>query len=126
MRQSRAWFSRVLLLAFVLRALIPAGFMPGLPDGPDGAPALVICTAHGLKLAVAGEAAQPDGGGAAKHAGEPCVFSGTPPLAAADGPAGEPLLTHLVTAAATPARDITLPPVRAGPAVGSRAPPVVL
>lgn len=115
------WLVRLLLVASLVRALIPAGFMPDF-SGADGLK-LVICTASGNQLVDLDETGQPSE--TRSHASEPCAFSGigvvalpvidfvdfVPPAAVAD--------------LFVPASTFGLPPVRAGPTLGSRAPPFV-
>jgi len=70
----RTWIPALLLLAVLLRGLVPAGWMPAL--GMDG-PQLVICTTNGLVAAPAdmfasGEDHAPPA--SADHS--PCAFAG--------------------------------------------------
>ena len=123
LRRVRVWLGHALLVAFVLRALIPAGFMPEFSD-PDGrAIKIVICTAHGTKLVTADEDAAADTNTIAKHASDPCAFAPITVLAAPESlVASISLSERQVPGTARNARQI-LPPARAGPANGSRAPP---
>ena len=124
LRRVRAWLGHALALAVVLRALIPAGFMPVFGDQDGGGLKIVICTAHGTKLVPADHDRRADNGAVEKHTSEPCAFvpmaAFTPPdVIVAPAPSGydEPLLTLHAA--------IALPPARAGPANGSRAPPAL-
>ena len=123
LRRVRVWLGHALLVAFVLKALIPAGFMPDF-SGADGGPfKIVICTANGTKIVDADVDGTPHDGSVAKHMGEPCSLGS---LAAFTPP-------DLLATVASPATDaaslaplqlsVSLPPARAGPANGSRAPP---
>lgn len=124
LRCVRAWLSHALLVAFLFKALIPAGFMPEFSGGDGGTFKIVICTAQGPKVVTAHEDGTPDT--AAKHMGEPCALSG---LAALTLPA-------MVATVALPGPAsrvsgplplaVSLPPVRAGPAHGPRAPPFLV
>jgi hypothetical protein len=115
------WLGHALLAAFVLKALIPAGFMPDF-SGLDGQSfKIVICTANGSKLVDAGD--DGSGGTVAKHAGDPCALATLAALAAPDVATsitynGLPVSNRMAIAPAA-----VLPPVRAGPAHSPRAPP---
>jgi hypothetical protein len=115
------WLGHALLVAFVLKALIPAGFMPDF-SGQDGQSfKIVICTANGSKLVDAGD--DGSGGSAAKHAGDPCALGTLAALAAPDV-ATSVAYSGLIDAARDEiAPAAVLPPVRAGPAHSPRAPP---
>jgi hypothetical protein len=71
-----AWraFSSVLLLVFLLRAAIPAGFMPARGDGQGGMPGMTFCIA-GLPAGVS----QSPTSGKSETPAEPqalhCIFS---------------------------------------------------
>lgn len=124
MRGVRVWLGHALLFAFVLKALIPAGFMPEF-SGPDGGSfKIVICTANGTKILDADADGTPHDGSLAKHMGEPCALGSLTALTLPDmlatvaGPtiATQSLLPFELA--------VSLPPARAGPANGSRAPPL--
>lgn len=121
LRRVRVWLGQALLAAFVLKALIPAGFMPDF-SGHDGQSfKIVICTANGTKLVDAGD--DGSGGTAAKHAGEPCALGSVaaltvPDVATTVAYAGPDDTSHTIIR-----RAAVLPPVRAGPAHAPRAPP---
>jgi len=123
MRQN--WLSKALLVMLVLRALIPAGYMPdfGASSGKTG---IVICSANGSWTLDLDRLAQTSDPASQHQQTEPCAFSG---LAQAYVPViGPPevlpetkfLLVQFIVASQT-----ILPPVRAGPAHGSRAPPSI-
>lgn len=121
MRRVRVWLGHALLVAFVLKALIPAGFMPDF-SGQDGQSfKIVICTANGSKLV------DVDGGGSggpvAKHAGEPCSLGALAALAAPDFSTTPAYTAQLDASRAGLLIAVVLPPVRAGPAHSPRAPP---
>lgn len=120
----RGWVSHLLLMALFLRALIPSGFMPSF-GGPDGMVSVVICSAAGSKLVTLDADGKPIPDKPAKHSTELCAFASH---AAIGAPvvAGNLLATGDYGAAAPfIPRVVILPPTRAGPAVGSRAPPQV-
>lgn len=111
-----------LLVAFVLvlRSLMPAGYMP--VQTANGI-SIVICTSKGSKAVTVdadGKIVDDHGGG---QVFEPCAFSGLGviALAAVDAPLHAPDVTE---ATGRFALSFGLPPIRAGPALGSRAPPL--
>jgi hypothetical protein len=112
MRNFRSVTVQLALAAMLLRALLPAGWMP---SAEAGAP-LVICTMHGA-MQIAPEPAKH------KAAGEICPFA----AAAALAPAGKPpalALPQAIQAFATPLADRTVAalPARREPQ-SPRAPP---
>jgi hypothetical protein len=123
LRRVRVWLGHALLVAFVLKALIPAGFMPDFSGADGGSFKIVICTANGTKIVDADVDGTPHDGPVAKHMGEPCALGSLAVLT----------LPDLLATVASPATDaaslaplqlsVSLPPARAGPANGSRAPP---
>jgi hypothetical protein len=120
---ARRWIVRLLLFAFALRALIPVGFMPDLAAARNGNFQVVICTVQGMMTV------EVDGNGkivpekTGAKAGEHCVFSvlGTLLLPTFDGNVA--LTGRRIVAAEIPSLAVDLPPVRAGPQLGSRGPP---
>jgi hypothetical protein len=123
LRGVRVWLGHALLVAFLLKALIPAGFMPEFSGADGGSFKIVICTANGTKIVDAGIDGTPHDGSLAKHMGEPCALGSLAALTLPDmlatvaSPSIEaPSLAPLHLA-------VSLPPARAGPANGSRAPP---
>ncbi len=128
------WLSQLLLTAMVLRALIPVGYMPDLPAAANGIFKVVICTTDGAKtiavdrnglLAPTEYPGNDHPSDQGDHRDHPCAFSGIFAVAdrASDALAVQPAVYAI--AAVSPRDTRTLPPVRAGPAVGSRAPPHV-
>ncbi len=133
-RDLKRWMASVLVVLSLLRALIPLGFMPDLTSAALGDFKLVICTTSGLHVLEAGtgstlpepETNQPDRQSDGQPAGhdQPCAFAVVFADATTmqdyavlkpDVPAGRPVLPH----------QTALPPARAGPALGSRAPPTL-
>lgn len=120
----RQWLSHLVLFVFLLRSLIPVGFMPDFQGASAGAFRIVICTSYGqqsVDLDANGHKL-PSKPGSSSH--QPCAFSIS---AVSDLP-----WTAVVIAQSTIAILVTqgsvfevLPPARAGPAVGSRAPPSI-
>lgn len=119
---SRQWLSHMLLVIMSLRVLVPAGFMLDLSSAADGTLKLIICTASG-SFTTTSDASDPDGNDPAASYDLPCAPAAahavlTPDLVA--------VLDRTVMAATAPSGPRVaglLPPARAGPAHGSRAPP---
>ncbi len=120
----RGWLAHLLLSLFVLRALVPVGYMPDFSAVAQGVFKVVICSASGAKtLTVDADGHEVPSKSDLSH-DQPCAFAGltkfaTPVLATVvvDPPAIAP---QPVVSAHAELR----PPVRAGPALGSRAPPL--
>ena len=121
----RRWLSHLALFVFIARSLVPVGFMPDFTSGKDGAFRIVICTGYGTQTVDldANGHKLPAKPGASHH--QPCAFSASSavadlPLVAMPVEDREfaSVLAHAVIF------DV-LPPARAGPAVGSRAPPQI-
>ncbi len=119
------WLCHLLALCFVVRALIPPGYMPDMAAASKQPLKLVICTAQGLKtIAAPGRGAAPNGD-RDSHDGADCAF------ATLSAVAQMPLISGAVQPLQI-AIPRTLPfamigprePVRrSGPSFGSRAPP---
>lgn len=123
-RTPRTWIAHALLLAFVCRALVPAGFMPDFGALTKGVFKVVICSAGGSKVVALDADGKPAHTSGA-HASQPCAFSG---LAAVAAPDLGPDLHHPAFAQTAIAKANTataLPPARAGPVLGSRGPPLL-
>lgn len=117
----------VLGLVLIVRSMVPVGFMLA-PTAVDGSLALMICTGagplDGAALAdVDSSPTKPGKPGAGSH--DLCAFA--PAFALAVPAEGAYLLAPvaLVGRAELPSVADRLPPARAGPSLGSRAPPVV-
>lgn len=120
--------TRTLLLLFVLRALIPAGYMPSTQALGEGHIEVVLCTSNGLRTIVL------------DADGKPAEPANHHPDAASDCPFGAVTTKAFLAPdsefnAAEPARaesfvfnlhDLALQPPAQGPPLGSRAPPVIL
>ncbi|WP_441709754.1 hypothetical protein [Hyphomicrobium sp. 2TAF46] len=119
----RRWLSHLVLFVFIARSFIPVGFMPDFAGASAGAFRIVICTGYGpqiLDLDVNGHKLPPKSGGS-HH--QPCAFSASNAVADlyATGITVAPS-DNAVVVARHRIFD-TLPPVRAGPHLGSRGPP---
>jgi hypothetical protein len=119
----RGWVVRLLLFSIALRALIPLGYMPDVSAASKGVFKVVICTSTGTLLVDLDGDGLPVKHNDQEHHDAPCAFSGL-------GHIGLPVVEFLalqpliLTAAAIEfASTPHLPPARAGPAHGSRAPP---
>lgn len=80
MAQIRAFKPLILLLCivFLLRGIVPAGYMPDFESAKSGGFKITLCTAEGPKQITLESHALPDGkpdSGAKKHA-SPCAFAG--------------------------------------------------
>ena len=124
LRRGRVWLGHAFLMAFMLRALIPAGFMPEFTKS-DGSFKIVICTANGSKVIDAGLDDNTHGGTVAKHMGDPCAMSGATALVLPDATAMVALPNLYPATVSARGSPVTLPPVRAGPAHAPRAPPTL-
>jgi len=124
-RGARGWIVRLLAFAFVLRALIPVGFMPDLAAARDGNFRVIICTVHGMMTAEVDDTGRIVPEKTDAKAAQQCVFSvlGTLLLPSYDG--GVTLSGERLVAAVIAPLAVDLPPVRAGPQLGSRGPPTV-
>lgn len=124
LRRVRVWLGHALLVAFVLRALIPAGFMPDF-SGRDGQSfKIVICTSTGTKLIDSDDFGDDtNNGSSAKHMGDPCALGGLAVSLLPGLTATVDLPRVLDTTVGGLALAVVLPPARAGPAHSPRAPP---
>lgn len=120
------WLSQLLLVMLFVRALIPTGYMPDFGSSTPGKIGIVICSAHGTRTVFVDGAAPIHTPASQSDLTEPCAFSG---LAQAFIPlTGLPEVVpadDAVPVQITSARRFTVPPVRAGPVLGSRAPPSI-
>lgn len=119
-----AWIVHVLLLAFALRALVPAGYMPDFGALSKGVYKVVICTSAGSKSITvdADGHSVPDNSGA--HGDQPCAFSGLAAKALPNPQSIAIALPLLREADQFEVLSVVLPPARAGPVLGSRGPPL--
>jgi hypothetical protein len=118
---SRRWLAAFAVLALLVQALLPQGYMVSATSGAP--PSLVICTGHGpLVLNV-------DHGAPAKPAKSshdaPCIFAGHGPLvAAAPTLLLRALTVSFVERAVTRARDLLPGRGLAAPPPPSQGPPL--
>lgn len=125
---AKGWMIRLLLAVVVLRALIPVGFMPDFGAAANGVFKVVICTASGTQLVALDADGQPIKGvpssdQKAQHHDEPCAFAGLVTVAAAPIDTPHIIIPQRDAGVTIVAADVTLPPARAGPPLGSRGPP---
>jgi hypothetical protein len=116
--------SHLLLVAFVARALVPAGYMPDFSARSDAGLKIIICTAAGAKTLLLDESGTPSPSPDSNYPDQPCAFAG---LAAVALPALLPLTNAIEfePVAFAPHAIADRPPARAGPALGSRGPPLI-
>ncbi len=120
------WLGQLLFACILLRALIPQGFMPDFSASADGAFKMVICSASGSKVIAFDADGNPADTPQTAHLDQPCAFFGLCPFGLNSVAAAE-LPTPMALAMAHPLQSrFVLPPARAGPALGSRAPPLRL
>jgi hypothetical protein len=129
MRHQKSGFARMLaavaLLAMVVRALVPAGYMFA-PDRGGDVLTVTLCSGHGAVAAVidlqtgavvdADAAPDDQSPGKSSNANAPCVFASVATLAAPEAP-----VTVTVALQMAPAE--TIASVRAAPGRGLAAPP---
>jgi hypothetical protein len=121
-----AWSANgIFVLAVLLRALIPAGFMPVWSEKASGLPGLVICTAQGSKVIAdpAGEQEHPSDKTTSDHEFCPILAS---PIALPPISLGFEFAAAYGDSAAWPHFEFTTPPARAGPHLSIRGPPVIV
>jgi len=117
------WLSHLLIIMVVLKSLVPVGYMPDFSKGFT-ASTLVICSASGPKIIDWSQIGDPTG----EHQSTPSDDSVCPFAAWSDNGLVKPDHQGLpslefATVWSTAVPSAVLPPARAGPAVGSRAPP---
>jgi len=120
---------RVALALFVLRALVPLGFMPDFSAKGQGGISLAFCTVGGAKTRLVDLAESPEkneSGKLGEHSRGECSFavSASPALPATRSV----VLTQEPSNAASVAKasSVVAPASPRGPPLGSRAPPVLL
>lgn len=121
----RGWIARLLLAAFVVRALIPAGYMPDFSAAADGVLKIVICSASGEKSMTldGGQTRAPSHNPTSSHDGQPCAFSGLASATLIDVTIGPAHYVSMAASTVVAPRAVDVPPARAGPQLGSRGPP---
>lgn len=120
-RHVARYLTGLLLVAVMVRALVPAGFMPDFQSGPDGTFKIVICTANGFK--VISTDAGDDPSPRSDHGHDVCAFAATASLALLVPEVAETPRPHVSLLVQAIPAEVVLPPARAGPQLGSRGPP---
>jgi hypothetical protein len=118
---SRQWFTHLLILTIALRIFVPAGFMLDT-SGASGSPLqIVICTGYGP----AGGGTGHDEPGTSSPASDmPCAAATAFSILVPSETAIPASLVNERMPLSGPRHAGLLPPARAGPAHGSRAPPL--
>lgn len=119
----RGWTIRLLLVAFVLRALIPIGFMADFSNAANGVVKIVICSASGSKMLTLDADGKPAPIENVSQHDVPCAFSGLATLALPTLDAVQIVAPVFQNKVLAPHLAVVLPPTRAGPVLGSRGPP---
>jgi hypothetical protein len=119
----RRWVANLLLLAFALRALVPVGYMPDFEAAARGSYKIVICTTAGAQSIVIDEDGNKVPQKHGDHNDQPCAFAGMAAFVDVQFKIA-PLAVPVTFADLFAFREsVVLPPTRAGPVLGSRAPP---
>lgn len=123
-RRLRWWSTHALLLCFVVRSLVPYGYMPEFGASVADGLQVVICTGSETKTIVLEATSKPNGELPSKHNGEHCAFAALAALHLPDEPPGitaNPIDQQVVRSV----RSATFaPPLRRTVyALGARAPP---
>ena len=119
----KQWVANLLLIALMLRALVPVGYMPDFAAAAKGEYKVVICSAAGSKTISLDADGIPVPADPSEQHDQPCAFAGVLAFA---GPALEALTISPPATAldiGVPRQSAELPPARAGPVLGSRGPP---
>ncbi|NOT71771.1 MAG: hypothetical protein HOP09_10985 [Hyphomicrobium sp.] len=119
----RRWVAHLLLFAFALRATVPVGYMPDFAAVAQGTFKVVICSSSmtapvSIDLLDGIQTGKPG-----SHATDICAFSGIAALALPDLLSAPVETLEFAAITLTYPLAVHLPPVRAGPAHGARAPP---
>jgi len=118
----RRWLGHLVLLVFVCRALIPTGYMPDFSGVSEGLK-VVICSVHGIQIVELDAKGQKTPANPDASHQQPCAFSNAATLAVLDVPQVDVTLRSIAIDTDFTNSFEGVPPVRAGPALGSRAPP---
>jgi hypothetical protein len=120
--------TRTALFLFILRSLIPPGFMPGIDAAGEGRIEVVVCTGAGLKTLVLDEKGNPVAPDDRQSgSADECPF-GAVTAKAFLLPDALPQAPRPVSVQdrAVDLRNLALKPPAQGPPLGSRAPPLTL
>ncbi|MEQ1715101.1 MAG: hypothetical protein ABL907_03805, partial [Hyphomicrobium sp.] len=122
----RQWVSNLLLLTFVARVLVPAGYMPDFSAASEGSFKVVICSAMNAKTIVLDDSGKPLSDQGQEHHHQPCWFLGSSAVVIPELEAIQFVTRDFEYSNLSPRIAVQLPPTRAGPQLGSRGPPQVL
>ena len=123
------FIARAIVALFMIRAMIPVGFMPDLDALQNGRIEIVLCSPDGLKTitvdAAGHSTADHPSSDPKQHAGhDVCPFgSVTSQLLALPAALMASIVLHPALSDEAPSSDIRLLPPAHGPPLGSRAPP---
>lgn len=120
----KQWLMRLLLLSFVVRALIPLGYMPDASAAAKGVFKVVICSALGAKMVTLDEDGRPVPSHDDQQHESPCAFAGIAAVALPMPESFALIVPTLAIAEPLASMAVQLPPARAGPVLGSRGPPL--
>lgn len=118
---TKAWIVAILAVSFVVRAIVPAGYMPDFAALSHGVYKTVIC--HGGEIDSAGKLRSPQQNKSTPHAHQPCAFSGLAAVTLATLCIAPDKPTFVQVASLNILIESSLPPARVGPILGSRGPP---
>jgi hypothetical protein len=119
------WITRLVLACFAIRALIPAGYMPDVQLLAKGSLKIVICSVSGIKAISLDAQGKPAPSHKQTHHDQACAFSGLAAVTAASSDAAAPPPPEFSRSGPIALAQEVLPPVRAGPILGSRGPPQI-
>lgn len=120
----RRWVAWTLLVCMMLRALVPAGYMPDFAAAAQGTFKVVICTSEGIRTVTVALSSEPQHKQDSGKSHDLCPFGAAPATGTLPAPAVAAVPAILASLEAPiPAHDVILV-WKSGPALGSRAPPV--
>lgn len=122
-RSLREWLGGLLLVALVIRALVPLGFMPDIRALGNGDIKIVICTADGAKSVSVDPDGQPRPDKGASSHDFACAFGKPVALAIPSQEMPELNGPAAVSRWATSLSNAHPAVSRSGPPLGSRGPP---
>lgn len=122
-RTLRTRIAGLLVVTFALRAIIPVGYMPDFGALSKGVLSVTICTTQGLKTISVDADGKTLPGKKHQDQNHPCAFAGIAQVAISVGEIALSLTSYDDAEDQIPDLAVTLPPLRAGPALGSRGPP---
>jgi hypothetical protein len=122
--QSRRCISQILGLLLLLRALFPAGYMLDVRPQSGALFGIKICTSAGMRVVLVDADGQPAPSQHDTQGDHPCAFAALAEAAVVPEVCCAPWPTTAV-AVAFGSHDFHLPPIRAGPPLGARGPPLL-